>query len=68
MSDARDNQGNPADDMSEYLQTFLDETEEQLEGRRLVRVALEFFAGPSAQGQFHEEHVRHFTLGVYIDP
>jgi hypothetical protein len=40
----------------------------ELGGRRVVRVAVEFFAGPSAQGQFHEEHVRHLTLGIYIDP
>ena len=40
----------------------------KLQGRRLVRVAVEFFAGPSAQGQFHEEHVRHLTFGMYIDP
>jgi hypothetical protein len=40
----------------------------ELGGRRMVRVAMEFFAGPSAQGQFHEEHVRHLTFGMYIDP
>ena len=40
----------------------------ELRGRRMVRLAVEFFAGPSAQGQFHEEHVRHLTFGIYIDP
>lgn len=40
----------------------------ELEGRRLVRVAAEFFVGPSAQGQFHDEHVRQVTFGVYVDP
>ena len=40
----------------------------ELDGRRMIRVAIEFFAGPSVQGQFHEEHVRHLTFGMYIDP
>jgi hypothetical protein len=40
----------------------------EFKGRRMMRIAMEFFAGPSAQGQFHEEHVRHLTLGIYIDP
>ena len=40
----------------------------EFKGRRMVRVAMEFFAGPSAQGQFHEEQVRHLTFGMYIDP
>ena len=37
-------------------------------GRRSPRVAIEFLAGPSPQGQFRGEHVRHLTLGLYIDP
>ena len=30
--------------------------------------AVKFFAGPSAQGQFHEANVRHLTFGMYSDP
>ncbi|MFC1639138.1 DUF1207 domain-containing protein [Gemmatimonadota bacterium] len=37
-------------------------------GRRSMRLAMEFLAGPSPQGQFHEEHVRQVTLGLFIDP
>ena len=34
---------------------------------RALRLAIEFLAGPSPQGQFREEHVRQLTLGFYID-
>jgi hypothetical protein len=37
-------------------------------GRRSLRLAVEFLAGPSPQGQFRAENVRHLTLGFYIDP
>jgi hypothetical protein len=40
----------------------------EVRGRRPLRVAMEFLAGPSPQGQFREQHVRHFTLGLYIEP
>jgi len=39
-----------------------------ISGRRKLRIAFEFLTGPSPQGQFREEPVRHFTLGFYIDP
>ena len=35
---------------------------------RSLRLAMEFLAGPSPQGQFLEEHVRQLTLGFFIDP
>ncbi len=41
MIDNSDNSGSPADDMSEYLQTFLDETEEQLDDLVETMLALE---------------------------
>lgn len=34
---------------------------------RALRLAIEYLAGPSPQGQFREEHVRQLTLGFYID-
>jgi len=37
-------------------------------GGRSLRLALEYLAGPSPQGQFRHESVRHFTLGFSIDP
>ncbi len=40
----------------------------EIRGRRSLRLAMEFLAGPSPQGQFHREHVRHFTLGLYVEP
>lgn len=40
----------------------------RVRGRRSLRLAMEFLAGPSPQGQFHAEHVRQLTLGLYIDP
>ena len=41
MTDRPDNSSNPSDDMSEYLQTFLDETEEQLDDLVETLLALE---------------------------
>ena len=41
MTDNMENSGNPADDMAEYLQTFLDETEEQLDDLVETMLALE---------------------------
>jgi hypothetical protein len=40
----------------------------ELAGRRKLRLAAEYLAGPSPQGQFRTENVRHLTLGFYIDP
>jgi hypothetical protein len=40
----------------------------ELGGKRALRLAMEFLAGPSPQGQFREEHVRQLTLGFYINP
>lgn len=40
----------------------------ELAGRRSLRLAVEYLAGPSPQGQFRSENVRHLTLGFYIDP
>ena len=41
MTDNRENSGNLPDDMAEYLQTFLDETEEQLDDLVETMLALE---------------------------
>ena len=41
MTDNVPQPGNPADDMAEYLQTFLDETEEQLDDLVETMLALE---------------------------
>jgi hypothetical protein len=40
----------------------------ELAGQRSLRLAAEFLAGPSPQGQFRFENVRHLTLGFIIDP
>jgi hypothetical protein len=40
----------------------------ELRGRPTMRFAMEFFAGPSAQGQFSDKHVRHLALGIFIEP
>jgi|GEM_PF-1011265 len=40
----------------------------EFEGRRSIRVAAEFLAGPTPMGQFYGEYVRHFTFGLYIHP
>jgi two-component system chemotaxis sensor kinase CheA len=41
MTDGTDNSGRPADEMAEYLQTFLDETDEQLDDLVETMLALE---------------------------
>ena len=52
MTDDLENSGNLADDMAEYLQTFLDETEEQLDA--LVETMLALERNPSSNGDLNE--------------
>ena len=53
MTDPLDNPGDqPADEMSEYLQVFMDETEEQLD--QLVEVMLALEREPAGVGQLNE--------------
>lgn len=38
-----------------------------LDGRRVVRVGVEFLTGPSPQGQFHDRKAAELSLGIWVD-
>ena len=65
---ALDVQWEEDNDWEPRLNTQLGVRLPKIQGRRSARIAIEYLAGPSPMGQFHEEHVRHVALGLHIDP